>query len=83
MNEHHIATSGHLTLVMIFLLFVATIIKGLVLLQCYVTLATIQTDFRIEREAIAVRQRDIMSRLASIEICVDVTQQSAAKAVSQ
>lgn len=83
MNDQHVFASGHLTLVMLFLLLIATLVKGLVLLQCYVTLATIQTDFRIEREAIAVRQRDIMSRLASIEICVDVTQQSATKAVSQ
>lgn len=72
MNEHHIATSGHLTLVMIFLLFVATIIKGLVLLQCVVMIRSIDTDFRIERESIASRQNAIMTRLSSIEMCIDM-----------
>ena len=72
MNDQHVFASGHLILVMLFLLLIATLVKGLVLLQCYVTLATIQTDFRIERDSIASRQNEIMTRLSSIEICIDV-----------
>jgi hypothetical protein len=66
---------------MMFVLVLMTLIKTLILLQCYVMLSTIQSDVRLERKAVAARQRDIMTRLASIEICVDVTQQSASKAV--
>ena len=80
MNQQ-IPTSQHALLVMMFVLVLMTLIKTLILLQCYVMLSTIQSDVRLERKAVAARQRDIMTRLASIEICVDVTQQSASKAV--
>lgn len=80
MNQQ-LPTSQHALLVMMFVLVLMTLIKTLILLQCYVMLSTIQSDVRLERKAVAARQRDIMTRLASIEICVDVTQQSASKAV--
>lgn len=76
-----IQTCQHALLVMLFVLVLMTLVKTLILLQCYVMLSTIQSDVRLERKAIAARQHEIMSRLASIEICVDVTQQSAARTV--
>ena len=62
---------SYLTLVMLFLLMVCTFGSGLVILRCYAIIGTIQTDYRLDREAIASRQREIMTRLNSIEICVD------------
>lgn len=78
MNQQ-LPTSQHALLVMMFVLVLMTLIKTLILLQCYVMLSTIQSDVRLERKAVAARQRDIMTRLASIEICVDVTKQGALK----
>lgn len=67
-----VTTCQYSLLVMLFVLVAVTLIKTLILLQCYAMLSTIQTDFRLGREAIAVRQREIMTRLTSIEYCVDV-----------
>lgn len=70
MNQN-ISTCNYLVLMMLFALVVVTFVKGLILLQCYAMMLTIQTDYRLEREAVANRQREIMTRLSSIEICVD------------
>jgi hypothetical protein len=77
--NRQLPTSQHALLVMMFVLVLMTLIKTLILLQCYVMLSTIQSDVRLERKAVAARQRDIMTRLASIEICVDVTKQGVLK----
>ena len=76
MSNQQISTCQHALLVMMFVLVLMTLVKTLILLQCYVMLSTIQSDVRLERKAIAARQHEIMTRLASIEICVDVTQSS-------
>ena len=83
MNNANLPTSQYATLIMMFILCALTLVKMLILLQCYVMLSTIQTDFRLEREAISLRQREIMTRLASIEICVDVVPQGVNKAVEK
>lgn len=75
MKQQQLPTGQYALLVMLFVLTAMTFVKTLILLQCYVMLSTIQSDVRLERKAIATRQREIMSRLASIEICVDVKQQ--------
>jgi len=75
MKQQQLPTGQYALLVMLFVLTAMTFVKTLILLQCYVMLSTIQSDVRLERKAIASRQREIMSRLASIEICVDVKQQ--------
>ena len=77
----HLSTGQHGVLVMMFVLVLMTLVKTLILLQCYVMLSTIQSDVRLERKAISARQREIMSRLASIEICVDVKQQATSTVV--
>lgn len=64
-------TGQHALLVMMFVLVLSTLVKTLILLQCYVMLSTIQGDVRLERKAVAARQKDIVSRLASIEMCVE------------
>lgn len=71
--NHQLPTSQHVLLVIMFVLFLATLINTLILLQCYVMLTTIQSDVRIERESVATRQKEIMTRLTSIEICVDAS----------
>lgn len=75
MKQQQLPTGQYALLVMLFVLTAMTFVKTLILLQCYLMLSTIQNDVRLERKAIASRQREIMSRLASIEICVDVKQQ--------
>lgn len=76
MKQQQLPTGQYALLVMLFVLTAMTFVKTLILLQCYLMLSTIQNDVRLERKAIASRQREIMSRLASIEICVDVKQQN-------
>lgn len=71
MKAYQLPTGQYALLVMLFVLVAMTLIKILILLQCYVMLANIQNDVRLERKAIAVRQKEIMTRLTSIEICVD------------
>jgi len=71
MNQQPVSLCSYLTLVMLFLLIVCTFGSGLVILRCYTIIGTIETDYKLDREAIASRQREIMTRLNSIEICVD------------
>jgi hypothetical protein len=70
-NEQPVSTCSYLTLVMLFLLTIATFANSLVVLRCYALVGMIQIDYRLDRESISSRQREIMSRLNSIEICVD------------
>lgn len=81
MKPQQLPTGQYALLVMLFVLTAMTFVKTLILLQCYLMLSTIQNDVRLERKAIAARQREIMSRLASIEICVDVKPPSAVQSV--
>ena len=81
MKQQQLPTGQYALLVMLFVLTAMTFVKTLILLQCYVMLSTIQSDVRLERRAIASRQREIMSRLASIEICVDVKQQHSEQSI--
>lgn len=81
MKQQQLPTGQYALLVMLFVLTAMTFVKTLILLQCYVMLSTIQSDVRLERKAIASRQREIMSRLASIEICVDVKQQHSEQSI--
>lgn len=74
-------TGEYALLTMLFVLTAMTFVKTLILLQCYVMLSTIQSDVRLERKAVASRQREIMTRLASIEVCVDVNHVASEKAV--
>lgn len=63
MKQQQLPTGQYALLVMLFVLTAMTFVKTLILLQCYVMLSTIQSDVRLERKAIATRQREIMSRL--------------------
>jgi hypothetical protein len=71
MNQQPVSLCSYLTLVMLFLLMVCTFGNSLLLLQCFATIGSIQVDYKLDREAIATRQREIVTRLNSIEICVD------------
>lgn len=83
MKTQQLPTGQYALLVMLFVLTAMTFVKTLILLQCYVMLSTIQSDVRLERKAVAARQREIMTRLASIECCVDINHTTAAQSVSE
>ena len=71
MNQQPVSTSNYLQLVILFLIIVATLGNSVVLMRCFSVLETIRVDYKLDREAIASRQREIVTILNSIELCVD------------
>jgi hypothetical protein len=69
--EQPIPFCKYTTLVFMFLLVVGVCFNTLVVLRCFSEIYIIQTNYKLDRESVASRQREIMTRLNSIEICVD------------